>query len=210
MAVMIWSEAAGAFIEPEDILACGADGVYYSVPQINAPAADGVWGQVWPERLYLYKTGDECIGVTGGWAPYASAGATATKDTDSLTITMNGDSYYQTGQFCPKKAIDFTGYSKLCFLVFANVGAFQYINDGSECLCLIEQYKHYQTGWMDSDLWPTNPYSGGKVFKEATIGEYIYIKTTLPPEPAYPAIRCANGTAKAVLTFKFKEIWLEK
>ena len=57
MAIRIWSEEARAFVEPEDILACGADGVYYSVPQIDAPAADGAWGRVWPEKLWIIKNG---------------------------------------------------------------------------------------------------------------------------------------------------------
>jgi hypothetical protein len=53
MAIRIWSEEVRAFVEPEDILACGADGVYYSVPQINAVRADGTLAQVWPEDTLL-------------------------------------------------------------------------------------------------------------------------------------------------------------
>lgn len=64
MAIRIWSEEAGTFVEPEDILACGADGVYYSVPRIDAPAADGAWGQVWPEKLWIIKDGNLCPGFS--------------------------------------------------------------------------------------------------------------------------------------------------
>ena len=128
MAIRIWSEEARAFVEPEDILACGADGVYYSVPQINAPAADGTWGQVWPERVYLYKEGNKCETVTGGWTDFRTRNAankqavypvaTFAVDYIQFSGTDNILGWGSKGTFT-NKTIEISKYTKLCMEVVA-------------------------------------------------------------------------------------------
>lgn len=166
---------------------------------------------MWPTKLWLYRDGDECSEVTGGWEPYSKkTGTTAKKTANALKITMDGNGFWQDAQFCTKKAIDFTGYSKICFVVYANIGKLQGSGDDSMVFALIEQYQHFHTDWDDSDLLPTNIYSFGVAFKQATVGEFKASKTNLPSSPAYPAVRASNGISKSVLTLEYKEIWLEK
>ena len=129
MAIKIWSEEARAFVEPEDILACGADGVYYSVPRIDAPAADGAWGQVWPERLYLYKQGNKCETITGGWTDFRTRNAAdkqtvypaATFEVDYIQFSGTDNTFgWGNKATFTSKILELSSYTKLFARVIAN------------------------------------------------------------------------------------------
>lgn len=69
------------------------------------------WEERWkpvPNPLWLYKGGDECVDVTGGWG-FAGT-ATVQKNSNNLYISSIS---YSSGSFTTTKAIDFTQYSKL-------------------------------------------------------------------------------------------------
>lgn len=78
-------------------------------------------------RTYLYRAGDECIGLTGGWSAYAYAASydlsttegyragapTLVKNADSMTATQATNAY--SGTVFPANTIDLTPYSTLCW-----------------------------------------------------------------------------------------------
>ena len=73
-------------------------------------------------RLYLYKQGDECAGVTGGWAGVAASfgqasgiAPTVTKGTSAITAAITAQ--YYSGQLIIGKSISFAGYKTLTFVV---------------------------------------------------------------------------------------------
>ena len=63
--------------------------------------------------LWLYREGDECIDVTGGWTgnTYDGRGSVA-KNSDHLSAVTNNAPYANAG-FCTNELIDFTGYHTL-------------------------------------------------------------------------------------------------
>lgn len=78
---------------------------------------NGVKRQVWPNKLYLYKDGDECVGVTGGWGIklnyYGAADMKNTNgcfDSGKLT-TSKGNAVFTTN------VIDVSRYSKMCAII---------------------------------------------------------------------------------------------
>lgn len=119
MAIRIWSEEAGTFVEPEDILACGADGVYYSVPQINAPAADGVWGQVWPKAIILPLASDAWTPLYIRTDPVGKVAPTIAYLSEGIRFTGRTDDKYSTSNLSwagifTKKPYNLGHYSKIC------------------------------------------------------------------------------------------------
>lgn len=70
--------------------------------------------------LWLYRSGDECEDITGGWGTDGwtstesgwSIGASATKNADNMYIKAPGNQRYCVGAMTTP--VDLTGYSKLC------------------------------------------------------------------------------------------------
>lgn len=91
------------------------DGVFADVPSVKIDAA-GVKQEVYPTKppiLYLYKDGDECVNVTGGWNCLAMPGGILTKKADCInTYSYNGGNFGSIRVFTRNK-IDTSGYKYL-------------------------------------------------------------------------------------------------
>ncbi len=96
---------------------------------------NGVKRQVWPNKLYLYKAGDECVAVTGGWKAYtythsgwSSGTPTApnlTKGASSMSASLTVN---KAGAVGISKPISLSGYSKLCALVSGNTPQYCHVS----------------------------------------------------------------------------------
>lgn len=71
---------------------------------------------------YLYKNGDECTSITGGWVGLASRilsynmaqAPTIVRDTSSLTFSITASSSYRRGIITTNNQIDMSNFTKLC------------------------------------------------------------------------------------------------
>lgn len=110
----IWS--AGAYQDPETLLVPGIDGIYQEAEAARIKV-DGAWVDVWPSRLYLYKNGNECSAVTGGWG--VKLNYYGAEDME------NKNGYFDSGNFTTAKGnavfttnvIDVSRYSKMCAII---------------------------------------------------------------------------------------------
>lgn len=94
-------------------------------------------------RLYLYKRGDQCTSVTGGWSNSHGGGSGVRINTDNIEIYQiatsgRGASVYSTNQ------VDFTDYSTIHF-IFTNTALGAYVKGGvsdvtvyTNATCLVE------------------------------------------------------------------------
>lgn len=205
MAAIVWSEEAGAYITPEDILVRGEDGVYYSVPQINAVRTDGVWEQVWPERLYLIQNG-QVTPVTGGYTAYQYMSgfndpistkpvmptATEGEATFDITISRYSAALHGVGSIFFKNQIDLSKYKKI----------------------IIEQVTQQMLGggWISPSITSEikNLYAEPITHKAYNTNTAI-IETSIDLNLAFfvglEVCRSTSGTTP--FTYKIENIWLE-
>lgn len=102
-------------------------GAFVDVEAVYA-TVDGVKRQVWPDRLYLYKAGDECNDVTGGWVGgsggnlgYNHSSGEETSGTIKIAETTrigfansNNTSHYVSVKYLRTgRKVDMTRYNKL-------------------------------------------------------------------------------------------------
>ena len=89
-------------------------------------------GEYGDGKLWLYKDGDECIDVTGGFEytvkSYGNADAKSQKLSDriSTTVSYSNGAYAYDAKWQSKKMFDVTEYNKLC-VEADSVGTSQYV-----------------------------------------------------------------------------------
>lgn len=86
-----------------------------NLPEIKVPT----------KKLWLYREGDECDDVAGGWVKsgYSRGSATLTKNADNMTLSCTA-SGNQTATVLTANKIDVTDYSNVCI-------EFEYTNSTS-------------------------------------------------------------------------------
>ena len=179
---------------------------------------DGAWRDVWPTKRWLYRNGDECTGVTGGWVfpvmqtekdvfDYKHDGSsTREKRKRSIYLHAIGSEHLNSVSVYTKKPIDFVGYGKLCVLL---------------------DYKITNNGYVYLSLFNAKPDGiypwGGGMVKLGIVGIGSKSETGRIVSCAVPATESAyvnlwgqlwNGNnASSESTFaveiNIKEIWLE-
>ena len=76
-------------------------------------------------KLWLYREGEECEGVTGGWThkrqesnnsngTWTGGTVTLSKNTDNMLLSVTASSSYQSAVLVHQTPVDLTGYTKLC------------------------------------------------------------------------------------------------
>lgn len=124
--VRIWDTTLNAWRDAKAIRRYDQERQAFVDVEAVYATVDGVKRQVWPERLYLYKAGDECNDVTGGWVggsgtlgrthPSGVLTNAATKLTESNRIgfaNYNDTSKYFSIKFIrTSRKIDITRYNK--------------------------------------------------------------------------------------------------
>lgn len=129
MSVMIWDSSAQAFAEPQNVPRRydAGSGAYVDTEGRAYDAEVEAWAEKWSpvKQLYLYKDGDECVDVTGGWNAYPyrvnghNTGKTPTlnKGTNAMTISLNnelsGNPDAKRGCIFSEKKIDMSRFKTL-------------------------------------------------------------------------------------------------
>lgn len=148
---------------------------------------------------FLYKTGDECIDITGGFisSPYTLAGTSVTviKNSDNMQLNPNGTGRHTT--LSHNTAINLTKYKSIYFdiEVVSTLGGNQWPRLGLS---------------VNNNQ---NDYGVGEVTIENTIGRKLYHidltdKTDLAFVKAH--INCGAGAVSPFMNIKIYNIWLEE
>lgn len=101
--------------------------------KVGSVDVDGI-GEITPNRLYLYKNGDECTDVTGGWESPTGwsegiySGYTITSgQKNNITLHTDASNHYENyvNALVTKNKIDLAPYSKLVVAIISglNIGA---------------------------------------------------------------------------------------
>ena len=122
---LVYSEAAGAFVEAETPHV-SVGGVFCD--SIGRIYQGDAWQDIWPTKLWLYQDGDECSKVTGGWlfanqypdkvnwfdCIVAGDSATRKKNVDSIYLQINASAGSTTqASIYTKNKIEVKNYSKI-------------------------------------------------------------------------------------------------
>lgn len=120
--IRVWDATLQAYKDIEGLRIRRPDGVLVDA-QVARKRVGSAWVDVWPENLYLYKPGDECVAVTGGWGTYpyrfgANPATNNTAKTPTITktaksITLFEPSGYYRGSLFTEQPISMAGYNRL-------------------------------------------------------------------------------------------------
>ena len=132
---------------------------------------------------YLYKSGDTCNTITGGYTTGATSGATITYNTDNIQISSSNNTYVFA---VTNNQIDFSQYSKLYIKLSTN----------TECYTVRLGSNKNDTGAICT---LTGKKTGNDIIETMDISQLN--------ESSYLKLGKHNG---ATGTIKYYEIWLEK
>lgn len=148
---------------------------------------------------FLYKTGDECIDITGGFisSPYTLTGTSVEviKNSDNMQLNPNGSGRHTT--LSHNTAIDLTEYKSIYFDI--------------EVVSALGGNQWTRLGLSTNNN--QNDYGVGEVTIENTVGRKIYYidltdKTGLAFVKAH--INCGTGAVSPFMNIKIYNIWLEE
>ena len=150
-------------------------------------------------NTFLYKTGDECVDITGGFisSPYTLAGTSVTviKNSDNMQLNPNGTGRHTT--LSHNTAINLTKYKSIYFDI--------------EVVSTLGTNQWPRLGLSTNNN--QNDYGVGEVTIENTIGRKLYHidltdKTDLAFVKAH--INCGAGAVSPFMNIKIYNIWLEE
>lgn len=131
MAALIWDEQSQAFVEPTNVPMRydQESGAWVETTGMAWDADAQAWAEKWSreKRLYLYKDGDECINITGGWKYqhynyYSSSFQSVTpiieRRSDNLYTKISFGTFY-CSLIGTENIIDVSEYKKMCCEVSA-------------------------------------------------------------------------------------------
>ncbi len=121
---LIWDKQLQAFRESGTPLAYNPGlGAWQETEGCVYNSQLGAWEKVWPGELYLYKDGDECTDITGGWKyqpyNYYSSAFTCKMPTierraDSLYTRLVFGRSFNCALIGTANIIDTSRYTKMC------------------------------------------------------------------------------------------------
>lgn len=124
MSVMIWDSTSQAFKEATSIKRYDQQNDAWTDCTSAQVQENGVWVEkLQKPRTYLYKDGDECTNITGGWKyqPYNYYSSSFTSKTpiierrpDSLYTKLTSITSFNCSLIGTAKVIDISKYSKMC------------------------------------------------------------------------------------------------
>lgn len=173
------------------------------------PKSGGVVPPVPDNKLYLYKDGDECVDITGGWVSILSGGGTMyTKNKDHMLVSMTSPT---TSAFVSRigtaRAIQFVEEQFLCVEL-------EFIK--SELLS--NKYYTYSDIVANPTLVTTYSqnveasYSNGGLDLDPSNTSVVYRLRILGcTSPTYPQIVANHWSdSRQDIVYKIKKVWLEK
>ncbi len=111
---LVYDTEAGAFVEAETPR-INMGGVFCD--SIGRIYQDGAWRDVWPTKLWLYREGDECSTVTGGWGAvriaYETMGVFGAVSKLENCIRVTGTSIDATTGVCTNQKVPISRYNTL-------------------------------------------------------------------------------------------------
>ena len=119
MAVKIWDAQANAFKDAEIPMVWDSQaGAYKDSTGLVYDESAGAWSERWGDnKVWLYKDGDECTGITGGWSfiqnPNYPSKSKLTKNTTNMRLWVDGANYY--GGVVTENPISIGDKMILCF-----------------------------------------------------------------------------------------------
>ena len=116
MAVKIYDSSEGAFKDaPIPQIYDARSQAYKESTGLVYDTSKGAWDERWgSDRLWLYKDGDECIDITGGWIDGVRSGwCTLTKNPTNINMAFTPSGGGIIGIVTSNKIKTF-GYSKIC------------------------------------------------------------------------------------------------
>lgn len=171
---------------------------------------DGSWQDVWSPRLWLYRDGDECVDVTGGWMKilYWSVGADFSscfvKNPTNMIVREISKTAYGAPAFYTKNAIPCTGNKKLYVeysisnVAYNPAGGVLYGTGG-------DTRNYYQDGAItpDKEPWQVETYSyNGATSQGMTINRGIvsidWTNSNKAPMHATAWVRCGYDSIDTV------------
>ena len=199
----------------------GVNGVAKEIKKVYA-GVNGVAKLIWQSdnlsKVYLFYHGDACTDITGGWTK-AFTFKTANGSNYTMTrlavgpdaLAGNRTSTGGTGEYClyvrTVNSIDFTNYSKLCFLYEYKMPTFS--SGTPQCRVGAFGSSYTDMRWSGYD-------SRFLAFEEITnVKQSDYVSTTVEVdvsgvnESADVLFYCAFSNMKASYYVRFPEIWLE-
>ena len=140
-------------------------------------------------RLYLYKSGDECTNITGGWETYKDSRATVTftksPELYILNNSQGGSTTEWKGYFFAKNLINLTNYNYLCMEITSFYGG-SYTAGSCAYRVVVTNTKDYkiedpQFSMQDKNIgvqkYPIANLTSGYIgFRAYCFGSYIKIK----------------------------------
>ena len=209
---LVWDSQLQAFVETAPPLVYDpvleayreTEGLVYN-PALEA------WQKVWPERpekLYLYRDGDECTDVTGGWYPWAESDVTINMESDHIQIVKVGTKW-QLAQLCCRNPADLAKYHTMHIVLSGSAKNGNYTGTShNAAYCNFCFYTKFCTTWDDSS-YVMGAEAGYESRQDFTLSETEFTGDTVSAT-CYPAIRFSSGNTGAQAEFCIKRIWLEK
>lgn len=198
---LIYSDEAGAFIESETPR-IRVEGVWQD--SVGNICKDGVWEQVWPTKKYLYKSGDECKALTGGWNFWGAYGnPTYSKQAGQIYIatTISG---WQALAVSTVNKVDVSGYAKLCMEVeIVRTGG-----KSEELAFSLQSKKEASAPYFNADIWGNVIAWVHLANSEIVSGLNQLSFSVAGRETGYVTFGFSHSSAGCA--FKIKKVWLEK
>lgn len=207
MSVKIWDTETQAFKDAQMLQRYDATAKAFTECTSAKKQTDGVWQDVWPDGpkvLYLYKDGDECVDVTGGFSVcYISnsyGNGTATKEQNALSLLS--PSYSQMPAFGTNNKIDAKRFSKV-FIEFT------YYQSGNND---INKFNGFNAGFVD-DKSVRGVAASSCTYKNipGTYNNILLSAEIQSPVNMYYRVNIdAGGNAGVYQKVLVHKIWLEK
>lgn len=156
-------------------------------------------------RVYLYRNGDECAAITGGWTDVgyttSTAGYTYTapvENTDNIDLSVENPSSAKTCFSGSSNKIDFTPYTKMGITI-------EIVN----CPNGVQTYGRIgvtsnKTGANTNQIAVYNPQGTGI---SGIVTQYIDLSSV---NGSYYVFGFVSANSGNVSRFKIKEVWIEK
>lgn len=168
-------------------------------------------GEVVPptnNKLYLYKDGDECVDITGGWDISHTTRGVFTKESDGILLNVADTTWAQSYELAfPKNNVDRTEYKTLHLefeVVHAPILAGKYYD---YCFLVTNPTLYSKYGQTTETIQ-----DDGEGHISDPAGSTMHYTTNLSAVAKDSIIQvvCIYETQPSRISYKIKKVWLEK
>nr|DAJ48919.1 MAG TPA: hypothetical protein [Caudoviricetes sp.] len=215
MSVKIYDASAGAFKDaPTPQIYDASAQAYKDSTGLVYDTSKGAWDERWGGKLWLYKDGDECRDVTGGWLlqkAIANSVCTFEKCIDSMQLSGTYKAGYHFGSafVYTTKMIDFRKFSKIKALV--NISLSGDINESSNeisnvCIGYGQETVDYSTFNKNIIFFKKSMKNESMMIEHDVSDEQGIVRPMLFLDPRGKSQNISNETK---MLCYIKQVWLE-